>query len=162
MRKSPTRSLVTVFSLSALLLGGCGAIPADADGTLDSARDGTLVVGVSEHPPWTILDEETGEITGSEAELIKGFAESINAEIEWRPSPESILAGDIKDGEIDIVIGGLTATSPWASHMALTRAYASVESTDGQTEDMVMGVPMGENELMVTLERHLAQEHGEI
>lgn len=46
--------------------------------------------------------------------------------------------------------------------MALTRPYTSVESDEGETEDMVMGVRLGENALLVALERHLAQEHGEI
>lgn len=158
----PVRRLVAALSLCALLLTGCGTIPADAEGTLDRARDGTLVVGVSEHPPWTVVNADTGEVTGSEADLIKGFADSINAEIEWRPGAESVLAGEIKEGELDIVIGGLTTSAPWSSQMALTRAYASVDSEDGQTENMVMGVPLGENELMVALERFLAQEHGEI
>lgn len=158
----PVRRLLAALSLCAVLLSGCGVIPADAQGTLDRARDGTLVVGVSEHPPWTVVDADTGEVSGSEADLVESFAKSINATIEWRPGPESVLAGEIKEGELDIVIGGLTTSSPWASHMALTRSYAAVESEGGQTEDMVMGVPMGENELMVALERHLAQEHGEI
>lgn len=162
MHKPLVRRLVAALSLSALLLSGCSSIPADADGTLDRARDGTLVVGVSEHPPWTIIDAKTGEVTGSEADLIKGFAESINAEIEWHPGPESVLAGEIKEGELDIVIGGLTTSAPWSSQMAMTRSYAAVDSEDGQTENMVMAVPMGENELMVALERYLAQEHGEI
>lgn len=162
MPGTPLRRLGAALSLVALPLAGCGSIPADAEGTLDRARDGTLVVGVSEHPPWTDVNEATGEVSGSEADLVTGFAESINADIEWRPGAESILAGMMKEGELDVVIGGLTSSSPWANHMALTRSYAAVETEDGQTENMVMGVPMGENALMVSLERHLAQEHGEI
>lgn len=59
----------------------------------------------------------------------------------------------IKEGQLDVVVGGLTKKSPWSTHMALTRPYA---------EDLVMGVRMGENELQVALERYLAREHGEI
>lgn len=151
------RGLTVAAVLAALLLSGCGLIPADAEGTLDRARDGQLVVGVSEHPPWTVIDEDTGEVTGSEADLIGSFADSLNAEIEWRPGPESVLAGWISEGEVDIVVGGLTADAPWSSHMALTRPYTTVGD-----EEMVMGVPMGENELMMALESHLAREHGEI
>lgn len=156
------RRLAATLALSVLPLSACGSLPADAEGTYDRARDGTLVVGVSEHPPWTSVDPDTGEVTGSEAELIKGFAETINAEIDWQPGPESVLAGAISEGEVDIVIGGLTTAAPWSSQMAMTRAYTSVETEDGSTEEMVMGVPLGENELMVELERYLAQEHGEI
>lgn len=162
MPGAPARRLMAALLLLVLPLAGCGVIPADAEGTLDRARNGTLVVGVSEHPPWTVVDAETGAVTGSEADLVTGFAESINAEVEWHPGSESVLAGKISEGELDVVIGVFTSSSPWSSHMALTRPYASVDSEDGETEDMVMGVPMGENELMVALERHLAQEHGEI
>lgn len=149
------KSALAVVSVTALL-AGCTSIPADSMGTLDRAAGGTLVVGVSEHPPWTVVSED-GEYSGSEVDLIESFADSIDAEVEWHTAPESVLAGRISEDELDIVIGGLTTSSPWTTHMATTRSYAQVDG-----EDMVMGVRLGENELMVALERHLAQEHGEI
>lgn len=161
----PVLPLVTLALSAAPLLGACSAlsaVPVDVDGTYDRARGGTLVVGVSEHPPWVDIDEEGGGATGIEADLVKSFAESIDAEVEWRQGPESVLATGIRDGELDIVIGGLTTSAPWSSHMALTRPYAKVPSGGGQEEQMVMGVRMGENELLVELERHLAREQGEI
>lgn len=139
-----------------LLLSACETIPADSIGTLDRARDGELVVGVSEHHPWTDVSEN-GDYSGSEVELIEGFAHSIGAKVRWHNAPESVLAGKIKQDELDIVIGGLTSTSPWSTHMALTRGYAEVDG-----ESMVMGARLGENELLVALERYLAKEHGEI
>lgn len=162
MPRKRARRVAATLAASTLLLTGCSAVPADAEGTLDRARGGTLVVGVSEHPPWTDVNEATGEVSGSEAELVKGFADSIGADIDWEVGPESVLAGKIKQGEVDVIIGGLTTSSPWSTHMALTRSYNSVDSAGGQTENMVMGVRMGENELMIALERHLAREHGEI
>lgn len=153
-RKLPPAAITTVAA--ATLLTGCGSIPADSVGTLDRATGGSLVVGVSEHEPWTEISED-GQYSGSEVELIESFADSIDAEIEWQHAPESVLAGRIDNDQLDIVIGGLTNSSPWTTHMAMTRPYASV---DGQ--NMVMGVRMGENELQVALERHLAEEHGEI
>lgn len=153
---------VFAVALSATLLGGCGALPRDVEGTYDRAAGGTLVVGVSEHEPWTSVNDATGEVSGSEAELIRGFADSIDADVEYKVASESVLAGWIEDGEIDVMIGGLTATSPWVSHMALTRPYTTVTSESGSDEKMVMGVPMGENKLMVELERYLARAEGEI
>lgn len=143
-----------VFSFS--LLTSCAAIPADSIGTLDRARDGVLVVGVSEHRPWTAISE-TGEYSGSEVDLVKGFAQSINADIEWHNAPESVLASMIKEEDLDLVIGGLTTSSPWSTHMAQSRPYDKVGE-----ESMVMGVRLGENELMVALEKYLAKESGEI
>lgn len=156
----PTVHLAALLLSAVPVLSACGVVsslPADVDGTLDRARDGTLVVGVSEHPPWVSIDGDTGEVTGSEAELLLSFARSLNAEIDWRPGPESVLAERISDGEVDVIAGGLTTTAPWSSHLALTRPYTVVEG-----EEMVMGVRLGENELLVALERHLAREHGEI
>lgn len=152
------RKIRRTTSLAAclLLLSGCGTFPADSVGTLDRARDGDLVVGVSEHQPWTDVTEN-GEYSGSEIELIEGFAESIGAKVQWHNAPESVLAGKIKQDELDIVIGGLTSSTPWSTHMALTRGYAEVDG-----ESMVMGTRLGENELLVALERYLAKEHGEI
>jgi len=118
---------------------GCTALPVDVEGTFDRASDGTLVVGVSDNDPWTAL----------ETDLITSFADTIGAEIDWREGPESVLAERIRDGEIDVFIGGLNSSSPWASHMALTHPYQ---------DDMVMGVRLGENKLLVNLERHLFRE----
>lgn len=39
-------------------LSACGTIPADSIGTLDRARTGDLVVGVSEHQPWTEVSDK--------------------------------------------------------------------------------------------------------
>ncbi|MCT1443849.1 ABC transporter substrate-binding protein [Corynebacterium sanguinis] len=154
--------IVGAALLSASLVAGCGALPRDTEGTYNRAQDGTLVVGVSEHEPWTSVNDATGEVSGSEAELIRGFADSIDADVEYKVASESVLAGWIEDGEIDVMIGGLTATSPWVSHMALTRPYTTVTSESGSDEKMVMGVPMGENKLMVELERYLSRAEGEI
>ncbi|WP_346727127.1 hypothetical protein [Corynebacterium qintianiae] len=82
--------------------------------------------------------------------------------MEWKVAPESVLAGWMDKQEIDVMIGGLTKSSPWSKHIALTRPYTTVISEDGKKEKMVMGVPMGENKLMIELERYLAREEGEI
>ena len=157
MRFTPMKKLMGII-LSGVILSGCSAIPsipADSVGTLDRAENGSLMVGLSDHPPWTDVSD-SGEISGSEVDLVEGFADSINATIDWRIAPESILAGEIKEGELDIVIGGLTDSSPWMTHMALTRPY---READG--EKMVMGTRLGENALLVALERYLAEEFGE-
>ena len=153
---------LTLALACAVLLPACGSIPADPGGTYDRATDGTLVVGVSEHSPWTSVDDSTGEVSGPEADLVRGFAESMHADVEWKVGAESELAGKMEDGEVDVMIGGLTSTSPWAKDVALTRPYTTVETPGGGKQKMVMAVPMGENKLMVALERYLAREEGEI
>nr|WP_040356663.1 transporter substrate-binding domain-containing protein [Corynebacterium capitovis] len=152
---------VVALSLSTVALTACGSIPADPDGTYNRAENGTLVVGVSENNPWTDVDD-SGSVSGTEADLVRGFAESIDADIEWKTASESVLVDWMDHGEVDVMIGGLTSTSPWSSKIALTRGYTTVDNEDGKKEKMVMAVPMGENKLLVELERFLAREEGEI
>lgn len=137
-------------------LCSCASIPIDSEGTLERARGNELAVGISENQPWTEIIA-AGEYSGIEVDLIKGFADSIDAEVKWQNAPESVLANRVKNGQLDVVIGGLSSSSPWSSHMALSRPYSKVDG-----EGKVMGIRLGENELMTALERYLAQEFGEI
>ncbi|WP_029088729.1 transporter substrate-binding domain-containing protein [Brevibacterium album] len=140
--------------LLALSLSGCGlSVPADPEGTLDGARGGELLVGVSHSPPWT--DARGFAPAGTEPELVRSFAASLDARIEWEVSGEEHLMSRLEEGELDIVVGGLTADSPWTSQAALTTDYAEATGPGGRTEKHVMAVRMGENALLTALERHL-------
>lgn len=76
-----------VSLLAVALLAGCGlTIPTDPDGTLDRISGGELRVGFSPDPG--LVEGETegaekGEPTGSLPDLVTGFAEEIDAEVEW-------------------------------------------------------------------------------
>jgi hypothetical protein len=74
--------LKIVAALAAVAVVGC-QFPADPDGTLERVRGGgtPLRVGVSEHDPWVRLDG--GEPGGIEPELVRRFAATIDARIEW-------------------------------------------------------------------------------
>jgi ABC-type amino acid transport substrate-binding protein len=52
--------------------------------------------------------------------------------------------------ELDLVIGGLTSTTPWAGRVALTRPY---ETTGAQS--YVMATSPGENAWLVQVEQFL-------
>ena len=155
----PRRSLAAAF-LAVAALTGCVAIPVDPEGTLERASGGILRVGMSEHPPWTELDD--GERTGVEVDLVEQFAESIDAEIEWQDGGEESLIEQLHAGALDVVVGGLTAKSPWADQAALTRPYVVVTSPSGSPEPHVMASRMGENALLVALERFLEQHEAEV
>jgi ABC-type amino acid transport substrate-binding protein len=152
------------FILSALAVllatGGCSAtVPTDPDGTLDRVSGGTLRVGVSPSPPWTDLPGgPEADPAGTEVELVERFAESIDADIVWVPGGEEDLIGQLEYDELDLVIGGLTAKSPWSSKVALTYRYTSTTGPRGEKELHVMAVPMGENAFLVELERFLLDQ----
>ena len=142
--------LVVVALVATLFLPGCSEpeFPRDPEGTLVRAMGGELRVGVSPNQPYT--DRET--------EIISAWAESIDAEIVWSEGAESVLMEELKLGELDVVVGGLTAESPWTTHAALTRPYAETTGPDGKKEKLVMAVRMGENALQSSLERFLIEE----
>lgn len=149
--------------LLALVLTGCGlSIPADPEGTLERVSGGELRVGVSHNPPWTDLSTEA-EPTGVEPDLVQDFATAHDAEIVWETGGEEHLMTLLDEGRLDMVIGGLTDSSPWTSHSAITSSYAEAVGPDGSTEKHVMAVRTGENAFMVALERHaLEQEIGTV
>ncbi|WP_222928365.1 hypothetical protein [Cellulomonas telluris] len=62
---------------------------------------------------------------------------------------------DLEEGDVDLLVGGLTASSPWASRVALTRPYVTVPDEHGDEENHVMATRAGENAFLVELERFL-------
>ena len=146
-------ALVVVVLTVAAACGG--SFPRDTDGSLDRISDGTLRVGVSENPPWTQTFDD-GRVSGREVDLLAGFAAEHRADVEWTPGAESELVMAMARGDLDVVVGGLTSDSPWEKEAALTRPYTQEVTPDGDTEEMVMATPLGENALLVALETYLA------
>jgi polar amino acid transport system substrate-binding protein len=123
-----------------LACAGCD-LPRDASHTLDRIQDGTLRVGVIHHPPWVF--SAGGEVQGVEARLIQAAASDLKAKITWVSGTESELLTSLHEGELDLVIGGLTRTSPWKHQVALSRAYyvdsIIVSSANGGREGSLKG-----------------------
>lgn len=142
--------------LLVLLVAGCSIshFPADPEGTLDRVSGGVLRVGVSEHPPWTEVADD-GSVSGSEADIIEGYAASIGARIDWISAAESQLIQQLEEGQVDVVIGGLSSDLPWQKHAAFTRPYAESIAPDGSTRKMVFATRLGENAFLGSLERYL-------
>lgn len=160
MTSTRTRRAVAAAVVPALAgaLAGCGVtVPTDPDGTLDRVRGGELRVGVSPHDPWTTVPPD-GPPTGVEPELLTGFARTLDAEVAWTTGGEEELVGDLDRGELDVVVGGVTASSPWTSRAAVTVAYVTVPDPDGKPEGHVMLTAMGENAFLVELERYLLDQ----
>lgn len=87
-------------------------------------------VGVVIDTPWT--KDSAGVIGGIEGGMTRALAESLGARIEWIRAPEAALLAALQHRELDLVIGGLRATSPWKQLVALTRPfYADTVSIGG-------------------------------
>lgn len=150
------RSVVLV--VLSLALTGCGmSIPTDPGGTLETAVNGSLRVGVTDSGEWVQL--ETGrDPLGIEPRLIREFASSIDSRIVWVPGSEHELVEDLTNGELDLVIGGLADDTPWTKEAGLTRPYLETSDERGKTVKHVMLVPMGENAFLLKLDQFLARE----
>ncbi|KAE8763588.1 transporter substrate-binding domain-containing protein [Georgenia thermotolerans] len=149
------RGLLAGLLLAGLAAGCSATIPSDPDGTLERVRGDVLRVGVSPNPPWTIVTAADAPPAGTEAVLVEEFARSLDAEVEWTVGGEEALVGRLERGQLDLVVGGLTARSPWAEKAALTYRYTEAVGPEGEKELHVMAAPMGENAFLVELEHFL-------
>src|SRR5918993_2501599 len=96
---------VLIVLIAALALAGC-EYPRDPDGTLDRVEGGTLRVGFVVNEPWVQLPGD--EPTGIEPDLLRGLARELDARIDWTEGSEEELVGALEEGQLDIVIGGIT------------------------------------------------------
>ncbi len=103
------------------LLVACDDYPRDPKGSLLAAQNQVLKVGASEFSPW--IRWQNGIATGSEATLVEDFARSIGARVEWIKGSEEMLMTMLEVHELHLVVGGITAESPWSRRVALTRPY---------------------------------------
>ncbi|GGE99632.1 transporter substrate-binding domain-containing protein [Mycetocola zhadangensis] len=141
-----------------LSLTGCASqFPADPDGTLERVTGGTLRVGLSPNGNWADMTDG-GEASGIEVTLVEEFADTIDAEVVWTEGGEEKLFTDLAAGRLDMVIGGLTDTTPWSEKAAITKPFDQVTTDDGATRKHVMAAAMGENAFLVELERFLGSQ----
>ncbi|MDB4916955.1 MAG: ABC-type transporter, periplasmic subunit family 3 [Gemmatimonadetes bacterium] len=127
-------------------------LPRDADGTLNRVRGGVLRVGVAENRPWT-QRVDTG-VTGLEVRLARELASELDARPAWRVGSEASLLEALKARQLDLVIGGFTASSPWNGRVAFTRPYEQ-----GRSPVHVLATSPGENAWLVRVDQFL-QAHG--
>lgn len=127
---SPVRWVLVILLLAAVA-GGCD-MPHDTADTLRDVRGGTLRAGAVESPPWAV--GRNGTVSGIEVELVNRFADEIGAaDVDWTTGSESSLITALNRRELDVVVGGLTAGSPWAAQVGFSIVY--LESA------IAMGVP---------------------
>ena len=127
--------LTVVLLLVAIAATGC-QYPRDPDGTLNRVEGGVMRVGVSEADPWVLLEGDR-PVGGAEVELARRFARDVGARIEWVQGSEEELVDAAKEGQVDLILAGLTNKSRWKKDVAFTRPYVETRA--------VVGVPAGES-----------------
>lgn len=116
---------LVALALVVAVLSGC-QFPRDPEGTLDRVSGGVLRVGVTPADPWVRLAAD-GPPTGVEVELVRRFADTLGARVEWVEGSESDLMEALHGRQLDVVIAGLTRRSAWAKEAALTRPYLTTQ-----------------------------------
>lgn len=108
-----------------LVVAGSVAACSSSGGALGRAEStGILTVGAVESPP-AVVPSEGGEVTGAAADLVDGYARSIEAHPTWRVGGSPDLAAAVGRGEVDVIIGvpagevpdGMTAVGEGATTM---------------------------------------------
>ena len=142
--------------LSMLSLAAACGLPRDPEGTLDRVRGGTLRVGFVVDTPWVA---EAGQGAGGiEGAIAAELARGLGARIAWTHASETPLLGALHDGDLDLVIAGLTKDSPWAAKASFTRPYyVDTTAVHGKRTEVphVVAVRPGENAWQVYVERML-------
>ena len=156
MRSSPL--LLATLTLAA----ACG-LPRDPEGTLDRVREGTLRVGFVVDTPWVT---EAGQGAGGiEGAIATELARGLGARIAWTHASETPLLTALHEGDLDLVIAGLTKDSPWSAKASFTRPYY-VDTTEvhGKRTEVphVVAVRPGENAWQVHVERVLEARKSEL
>jgi polar amino acid transport system substrate-binding protein len=127
------RTLAVLALIAVTAAAGC-QYPRDPDGTLNRVEGGVMRVGVAEADPWVVIDgdEPSG---GAEVELALRFARDLGARIEWVQGSEEELVNATKEGQVDLILAGLTNESRWKRDVAITRPYVETRT--------VVGAPAG-------------------
>ena len=130
----------------ALLLAGCSDLPWDSGGTMERVRTSKilrvgLVAGderVSGKAHRRFMERLAGE-TGSRPQVTSASAETLLPKLEM--------------GELDIVIGDFTATTPWGKRVAIMPSPPDLGVVNGDPAPAAV-VRNGENGWLSLVYRH--------
>jgi polar amino acid transport system substrate-binding protein len=147
------RAMLLVLALAASALAGC-QYPRDVEGTLDRVEGGTMRVGVSDNEPWVNLDGQ--EPSGVEPEIIRRFAETIDARVHWVQGDSEELVEALEGGQLDVVIAGITRTSEYRRKVGLTRPYVDTELLLAHPRGVSMPPETEETKVAVEADSHAA------
>ncbi len=142
--------------LAPLAASACAKPPRDSYGGLERIRRERQVrVGLVENPPWVHVSP--GRASGLEPALVHAWAASLGARPVYRPGDLQELVEALHKREITVLLAGLDRKTPYKSKVALTQAYLKIEE-DGKKTQRAMAVSQGENAVLYSLDRFLAEQ----
>ena len=112
---------ILALALALLMVSVCSM--AMADRLDDILAAGKLVVATSpDWPPYEYIDDE-GEIVGTDILMAQWMAEQLGVELEIQPMAFDACLAAVGQGDVDVMIAGLTYDSERLSRMELTGVY---------------------------------------
>ena len=126
----------TVVAALAFALAGCGDFPRDAEGTLEHVRSGDrpLRVGWTAAEPWVRQAPGPDGPTGIEPDLVRAFAGTLRARIEWVQGSEAQLVRALQQNALDLAVAGFDEDAPWGGRTGRTQPYLRTEVVIGALE----------------------------
>jgi len=109
------------FIVGAIILFISGA--AHADALDDIIERGTLRVGVSYFTPWT-MESKSGDLIGYEIDQGEQLAADLGVEVEFNVYVWEEIIQALRDGDIDVIAGGMAITPTRALQVNFSRPYA--------------------------------------
>ena len=127
---------ILALLLAAVVFTGCD-FPRDPRGTLEQVQSGTMRVGIVANEPWTRIED--GKASGVEVELLRDFAGELGTEAVFVQGTVPELLEAARLGEVDVLVGGFTSTSP-----GVNEGKEAGISSPYLTTRFVVGAPPGE------------------
>lgn len=122
---APLNYAASVSLALALLVGACDDYPRDPEDTLERVTGGTLRAGAISAEPWVMWQPEGP--AGVEVEFVEDLARTLDATVAWYRGTEHDVIEALEHRQLDIVVGGLTKSSPRGSVVGFTRPYLETE-----------------------------------
>lgn len=129
----PVRAFVLLVVSAALV--GCQSMGLSGDGTGDGLRPasaarlpailerGELRVGISGDLPPLNMKNKAGEIIGLEVDIVAALAHAMGLEIRLVETPFADLIPSLLDGDVDLLISGMTMTPERNARVAFVGPY---------------------------------------
>lgn len=120
-----------IILLPIVLTTSCEQYPRDPQDSLNQIeQSGMLHVGVMASPPW-VIGNAPDRPSGVEARLVEQFAQELGVEVIWHWGEEAMLYEGLRRYELDLLIGGITASNPWKRQAGFTVPYFSGHAVVG-------------------------------
>ncbi|WP_373752976.1 basic amino acid ABC transporter substrate-binding protein [Neisseria weixii] len=120
--------MAAAIACSALTLVACGGQSKDTTGAAPAAADPNKVYRVAmnaEFAPFESRDAN-GKVEGFDVDLMDAMAKAGNFKIEYKHQPWESLFPALKNGDVDIVISGVTITDERKQSMDFTDSYFEI------------------------------------